>query len=97
MPANLIKIVLYLIMNRSAPLIFSLILNFLVNSGIAQQHPVITKPILSLEETVLELQYEIINSPSSDRFIIGVDVTDSYGNKITPKTVSGDIGDDVVG
>lgn len=57
----------------------------------------VTKPRLEVTDDNLHISYDILNSKSSEFFIVWIEVTDSKGNKINAVTVTGDVGDNVVG
>lgn len=88
---------LYLKMNRFAPHFLILLLACFFLESRAQETVGFSKPELSLEETSIIISFDILNSSPSDRFMIGIEVSDPNGKRIIPKTIEGDIGAEVSG
>ena len=61
------------------------------------QNIIVTKPVLSLANDTLLIEYDILNSKSSDEFIITLELTDSAGNILVPADVKGDLGQNISG
>lgn len=57
----------------------------------------VTKPRLEVSDENLVISYDILNTKSSDFFIVWIEVTDARGNKINAISVAGDVGNDVKG
>jgi len=57
----------------------------------------VTKPRLEVSDDNLTITYDILNSKSSDFFVVWIEITDVNGNKIKAISVSGDIGKDIKG
>jgi hypothetical protein len=84
-------------MKRSGLFILSIIISCICFTGTAQHVTDVSKPDLKLEANILVITYDILNSQPSDRFVIGVDVTGSNGVKIIPRTLTGEVGQNVRG
>lgn len=84
-------------MNRFASQIQIVLFTFLFLDGVAQQNYTILKPELKLDGTTLLISYDILNSVSSELFLIGIEVSDYDGNQIIPKTLIGDVGENIKG
>mgnify|MGYP006288720095 CR=1 FL=1 len=84
-------------MKRVFIFVFGLFLLLTGSVCFAQEAVRITKPVLELKENRLEILYDILNSTSEDKFRIWVEITDSEGNRIDAKQLSGDIGESVSG
>jgi hypothetical protein len=76
---------------------FVLILFFLPDSLFSQASITVTKPRLEVSGNNLTIQYDILNTRSSDFFIVWLDVTDAAGNNIKALSITGDVGDKVKG
>ena len=63
----------------------------------AQTSVRVSDPMLELRDNSIHITYDILNSKSSDRFIVSVDITDVNGNKINANALDGDIGEEVRG
>lgn len=70
---------------------------FLSQGVFAQESAEITQPQLELKINTIEISYDILNSSRRDLFDIWVEVTDTAGNLIEAKSLSGDVGEDVKG
>jgi hypothetical protein len=57
----------------------------------------VTKPRLEVSDENLVISYDILNTKSSDFFLVWIEVTDAMGNKINAISVAGDVGNDVRG
>lgn len=64
---------------------------------ISQGSPAPTPPRIEVDNNMVYLRYGITHSKPSDKFLVWVDITDTLGNIIHPRLLSGDIGDDVSG
>jgi len=84
-------------MKKTFILLFILALFLNSPSSHAQTEAQITKPRLELEDDHINILYDILNSRQSDIFRISVEITDSTGNNIDARSLSGDIGDNVKG
>ncbi|MFH0758564.1 MAG: hypothetical protein V2B15_14850 [Bacteroidota bacterium] len=77
----------------------SLILSILITCASpvlsAQQNPVISKPVLTLEGTTLVISFEISSSYPLQKYNIRMEVSDAEGNEILPQAISGDIGEKI--
>ena len=76
---------------------FLLIIFLLPDSLFSQVSITVTKPRLEVSDENLIIQYDILNSKSSDFFIVWIEVTDAAGNKIKALSVNGDVGKDIKG
>jgi hypothetical protein len=76
---------------------FVLFLLLLPDALYAQTSITVTRPRLEISDNNLIIQYDILNTKSSDFFIIWVEVTDAKGNKIKALSVNGDVGHDIKG
>ena len=56
-----------------------------------------TKPNLKVDGDKLIIEYSIVDSNSSDRFLINVIITDEDGNIINTNSLTGDIGSNIKG
>ncbi|MCK5134509.1 MAG: hypothetical protein KAR19_01880 [Bacteroidales bacterium] len=65
--------------------------------GEAQQNPGFSKPDLSVKDGYLLISYDILDSHRAERYHVRIEVTDSSGKSIEPKSVTGDIGENVTG
>lgn len=65
--------------------------------SIAQSSVGVSAPELSLQNSVVEIVYDILNSSVTDKFTIRIEVTDANGRYIQARTLSGDIGKHVGG
>ncbi len=75
----------------------SIILLCIVHFSSAQTAFQVSDPTLELDDHVIRITYDIVNSTPADRFRVGMHITDTEGRTIFPKTVLGDIGGDVTG
>lgn len=88
---------MFQLMKKTFIIIFLLVL-FLNNPFcIAQPTVKISKPRLELEDNHINIFFDILNSRQTDIFRIWVEITDSTGNNIAARSLSGDIGDNVRG
>ncbi|MCD6202247.1 MAG: hypothetical protein J7K46_10625 [Bacteroidales bacterium] len=62
----------------------------------AQSVPVISKPELAFKNDSLIIIYHFINCRANQQFRVWLDVTTVEGKKLIPKTLSGDIGNNVM-
>ncbi len=76
---------------------FVLFLLLLPDVLYAQTKITVTRPRLEVSDDNLIIQYDILNTRSSDFFIVWIEITDVNGNKINAISVSGDIGKDIKG
>jgi hypothetical protein len=76
---------------------FLLIIFIFPDSLFGQAGVTVTKPRLELSDANLIIQYDILNSQSSDFFIVWIEVSDAAGNKIKALSVNGDVGKDIKG
>jgi hypothetical protein len=60
-----------------------------------QTTPVISKPVLEFRNDSLIVHYKFENCLQGQQFRVWLDITTVEGKKITPKTISGDIGQPV--
>lgn len=74
-----------------------LILFLLPDALYGQASITVTKPRLEVSDDNLIIQYDILNTKSSDFFIVWIEVTDAAGNKIKALSVTGDVGNDIKG
>jgi len=69
-----------------------------MGSGISYgQEIAVSDPSLELRGNIVHITYDILNSTSSDRFVVELRITDARGDRVPARTLSGDIGDDVPG
>jgi hypothetical protein len=68
-----------------------------LNTFYAQKAVQVTKPVLSLQENRINISYDLINTSPEERFTIRIEATDSQGNLIHARALSGDIGDGIPG
>jgi len=109
LPANLVKIMncgfprldeisfLYLDMKRIASLLSVVLISYGTLDCTAQQSPLFSRPMLSLKDGKLIISYDILNSSISELYKIILEVQDSDGKTLDPRSVSGDIGVGVPG
>ena len=57
----------------------------------------LSKPRIELRDNNINIYYNILNSKETDKFRIWVEITDSTGNKIDARSLSGDIGENISG
>jgi hypothetical protein len=74
-----------------------LILLFLPDVFYGQTVITVTRPRLEVSGNNLIIQYDILNTKSSDFFIVWIEVTDIAGNKIKALSLAGDVGNDIKG
>lgn len=77
--------------------LFVITLLFICIPVIGQTTVKLSKPRLELSDSVINIYYDILNSDQAIKFRVWIEVTDSTENKIIPKSISGDIGEDVTG
>ena len=78
----------------------SLLLPLLLLVSVAcfgQRHTVITHPHAEMEDGLLHISYDIINSGPEDRFYVTVLITDTYGKEVHARSLSGDVGTNISG
>ena len=63
----------------------------------AQQDVNISKPHLELQDNNIVISYNILNSTQKERFKIWIEATDSDGNTLNARVLSGHVGEDVPG
>jgi hypothetical protein len=63
----------------------------------AQQLPSFSRPALNLQDGKLIISYDILNSNISELYKVNIEVQDTDGRALNPRTVSGDIGVGVPG
>lgn len=79
-------------------LIFIILLFFILPDALYSQTRItVTKPRLEVSDDNLIIQYDIINTNSSDFFVVWIEVTDAAGNKVKALTVTGDVGENIKG
>ena len=83
---------------KSTWLTFSLVL-LLISPNILQcQTGVnITKPRLVISNEYLVIEYDILNSSSSDFYKVWIEITNASGIKINARSLYGDVGEEIVG
>ncbi|MCK4346428.1 MAG: hypothetical protein KAX05_14185 [Bacteroidales bacterium] len=85
-------------MRKTFIFIFTLLFLFLTNLFCFAQTTVrLSKPRLELKDNHINIFYDILNSKQTDKFKIWVEITDSTGNKLNARSLSGDIGEIVSG
>ncbi len=65
--------------------------------GHAQSATMVSDPHLSLHDNVVHIAYDILYSSESEKFSIRVEVSDAKGRFLNARTLSGDIGEHVLG
>lgn len=79
-------------------IIFVVLFSFAFLSSVLAQEPVkLSKPRLELIDNYINIFYDIFNTDESVKFKIWVEITDSTGNKVDARALSGDIGENVSG
>ncbi len=79
-------------------IIFVVLFSLVFLSSVYAQEPVkLSKPRLELIDNYINIFYDILNTDQSDKFRIWVEITDSTGNKVNARSLSGDIGKNVNG
>jgi hypothetical protein len=81
--------------NYHSFLVFLLVI--LTGRLFAQAEVEISTPQLELTKNTISINYEIVNSSRNDLFYIWIEVTDTTGNRIDAKNLSGDIGENIRG
>ena len=61
----------------------------------AQTSVTVSDPRIELKGNTVHIFYDILESESSDKFIVSIDITDKEGNNIDARALEGDIGKDV--
>jgi len=85
-------------MRKTFIFIFTLLFLFLTNLFCFAQTTVrLSKPRLELKDNNINIYYDILNSRQTDKFRIWVEITDSTGNNVDARSLSGDIGENVSG
>ena len=84
-------------MRKTSVFIFILFLFFQNFCSYAQTEIRLSKPRLELEDNNLVISYDILNSKQTDKFRIWIEITDSIGQNINARSLSGDIGENVLG
>ena len=83
---------------RKSTLYFSIaLLNFLFGHCIAQNLHEVSQPSLELRDNKLIIIYDIMNFNPEDKFKVWIEITDTEGNSLNVKSLSGDIGDNITG
>lgn len=57
----------------------------------------LSKPRLELMDNKINIYYDILNSNQTNKFKVWIEVTDSIQNKIIPRSISGDLGENIIG
>lgn len=70
---------------------------FICIPAVGQTTVRLSKPRLELRDNIIDISYDILNSDQTIKFKVWIEVTDSTENKIIPKSISGDIGENVSG
>ncbi len=65
--------------------------------GHTQSAAMVSDPTLSLHDNVVHIAYDILYSSESEKFSIRVEVSDAKGRFLNARTLSGDIGEHVLG
>lgn len=65
--------------------------------GHTQSAAMVSDPNLSLHDNVVHIAYDILYSSESEKFSIRVEVSDAKGRFLNARTLSGDIGEHVLG
>jgi hypothetical protein len=81
--------------NYHSFLVFLLVI--LTGRLFAQKEVQISAPQLELSGNLISISYEILNSSRNDLYTIWIEVTDTAGNSIEAKSLSGDCGENVKG
>lgn len=63
----------------------------------SQAQIIISKPRLTITESKLTIEYDILNSQPTDTLKVWIEVTDIEGNIINATSLSGDFGDRIIG
>jgi len=79
-------------MKKTLIFIFTLFLFFYNSCCYAQTTVRLSKPHLELKDNHINIFFDILNSRQTDKFKIWVEITDSTGNNIDARPLSGDIG-----
>jgi hypothetical protein len=75
-----------------------LLISLLFRHHCQAQTPIqISDPKLELKGNIIHISYNILNSKTSEKYSVSIEITDSAGNKINAKAFAGDIGDYVSG
>ncbi len=80
---------------RNSWLIFVLFTFCLFSFCISNAQILISKPSVRVVDDKMIISYEIFGNSSEDTINISLNISDSLGNKIEPKTLEGDIGKDI--
>ncbi len=84
-------------MKNSFLFFITLFLLFFNSFCFAQETVKLSKPRLELIDNYINIFYDILNTDKSVKFKIWVEITDSTGNKVNARSLSGDIGENVIG
>ena len=57
----------------------------------------VTDPRLEFRDNKIHITYDILNYKPDDKFTVGIDVTDSDGNAIRARALTGEIGEEIEG
>jgi hypothetical protein len=82
---------------KKAPHLFIGFILLIISHNSYSQQVQIKRPEIQLNDNLLSISYEILNSSSSDQYSISLDITDESGMKIIARSLSGDIGGEVSG
>jgi hypothetical protein len=84
-------------MKATAPILLAISLTFLFLQCKGQTSVEVSKPELSMQGKDVVISYHLLNSTASERFSVRIEITDSFGNPIEARTLSGDIGNGIPG
>lgn len=73
------------------------ILFFICISVASQQSFMLSKPRLQLMDNKISIYYDILNSNQKNTFKVWIEITDSTENKIIPRSITGDLGENITG
>ncbi len=68
-----------------------------ITGAVAQTNIVVSKPQLEFKDNNIIVFYNILNSEESQSFRVWLDVSDTEGNKIETRALSGDVGNGIDG
>ena len=63
----------------------------------AQSTVEVSKPVLSMKGNKIQISYDLLNSTKKDTYTIRIEITDSEGKTIDARSLSGDIGEEIIG
>ena len=84
-------------MKRFHLLILSLFLFLVTPVSLAQESFRVSDPRLELKDNIIHITYDILNGDRPAKYAIDLVITDSNKNQIEASTLSGDIGENVIG